>query len=255
MLALSLPVQAVSPGALPGVRAVRDAALPEPPHGGSPSPQAVSALCLSLSLAVCLSVYLSLCLSVSLSLARSLSLSRSGPARRGQQSCVPMALAAARARALRALSRPRPPGRVPVPARSRCSRAGAGGALPPGGYRAWQERAARDPAGFWADVARGWLRWDSPFHTAWQPGVPAGSARWFLGGRLNVSGKANPVRAGRAGRKQAGNCEMLEAGRKSQTVITLAKLSLLLGRCPSLGCPTVGLCRLRAPGAARGDSG
>uniref|UniRef100_A0A8D2MJX1 Propionate--CoA ligase n=1 Tax=Zonotrichia albicollis TaxID=44394 RepID=A0A8D2MJX1_ZONAL len=65
--------------------------------------------------------------------------------------------------------------------------AGAPGALPPGGYRAWRERAARDPAGFWADVARGWLRWDSPFHTAWQPGDTAGSARWFLGGRLNVS--------------------------------------------------------------------
>uniref|UniRef100_A0A8C5J4I5 Acetyl-coenzyme A synthetase N-terminal domain-containing protein n=1 Tax=Junco hyemalis TaxID=40217 RepID=A0A8C5J4I5_JUNHY len=100
-----------------------------------------------------------------------------------------MALAAARARTLRALSRPRPPGRVPlpVPSRSRCSPAGAPGALPPGGYRAWRERAARDPAGFWADVARGWLRWDSPFHTAWQPGDTAGSARWFLGGRLNVS--------------------------------------------------------------------
>uniref|UniRef100_A0A8C3MQN5 Propionate--CoA ligase n=1 Tax=Geospiza parvula TaxID=87175 RepID=A0A8C3MQN5_GEOPR len=69
----------------------------------------------------------------------------------------------------------------------RCSPAGAPGALPPGGYRAWRERAARDPAGFWADVARGWLRWDSPFHTAWQPGDTAGSARWFLGGRLNVS--------------------------------------------------------------------
>ncbi|XP_059696766.1 acetyl-coenzyme A synthetase 2-like, mitochondrial isoform X2 [Haemorhous mexicanus] len=98
-----------------------------------------------------------------------------------------MALAAARARTLRALSRPRPPGRVPVAARSCCSPAGAPGALPPGGYRAWQERAARDPAAFWADVARGWLRWDSPFHTACQPGETAGSARWFLGGRLNVS--------------------------------------------------------------------
>ncbi|XP_031960159.1 LOW QUALITY PROTEIN: acetyl-coenzyme A synthetase 2-like, mitochondrial [Corvus moneduloides] len=98
-----------------------------------------------------------------------------------------MALAAARARALRALSRPRPPGRLPVAARCCCSQAGAPGALPPGGYRAWWERAARDPAGFWADVARGWLLWDSPFHTACQPGDPAGSARWFLGGRLNVS--------------------------------------------------------------------
>ncbi|KAM4883394.1 LOW QUALITY PROTEIN: acetyl-coenzyme A synthetase 2-like, mitochondrial [Sylvia borin] len=98
-----------------------------------------------------------------------------------------MALAAARARALHALSRPRPPGRVPVAARSCCSQAGAPGALPPGGYRAWLERAARGPAGFWADVARGWLRWDSPFHTACQPGAPAASARRFLGGRLNVS--------------------------------------------------------------------
>uniref|UniRef100_A0A8C3MVX6 Acetyl-coenzyme A synthetase n=1 Tax=Geospiza parvula TaxID=87175 RepID=A0A8C3MVX6_GEOPR len=76
----------------------------------------------------------------------------------------------------------------------RCSPAGAPGALPPGGYRAWRERAARDPAGFWADVARGWLRWDSPFHTAWQPGDTAGSARWFLGGRLNVSGKGSRPR-------------------------------------------------------------
>ncbi|XP_030124745.4 acetyl-coenzyme A synthetase 2-like, mitochondrial [Taeniopygia guttata] len=98
-----------------------------------------------------------------------------------------MALAAARARTLRALSRPRPPGRVPAAARSCCSPAGAPGALPPGEYRAWRDRAARDPAGFWADVARGWLRWDSPFHTACQPEAPAGSARWFLGGRLNVS--------------------------------------------------------------------
>ncbi|XP_017674409.1 PREDICTED: acetyl-coenzyme A synthetase 2-like, mitochondrial isoform X1 [Lepidothrix coronata] len=98
-----------------------------------------------------------------------------------------MALAAARARVLRALSPPHPLGQVLVAARRRCSEAGAPGALPPGGYRAWQEQAARDPAGFWADLARGWLRWDSPFHTACQPGRPAGTARWFLGGRLNVS--------------------------------------------------------------------
>ncbi|XP_025897514.1 acetyl-coenzyme A synthetase 2-like, mitochondrial, partial [Nothoprocta perdicaria] len=33
---------------------------------------------------------------------------------------------------------------------------------------------------------RGALRWDSPFHTACEAGAP-GAARWFLGGRLNVS--------------------------------------------------------------------
>ncbi|XP_074673528.1 acetyl-coenzyme A synthetase 2-like, mitochondrial isoform X3 [Strix aluco] len=98
-----------------------------------------------------------------------------------------MALAVARARVLRALSRPLPPGRVPLAARRRCSDAGGPAALPPGGYGVWQERAARDPAGFWAEVARWALRWDSPFHTACQAGPAAGAARWFLGGRLNVS--------------------------------------------------------------------
>uniref|UniRef100_A0A8C8BL02 Acetyl-coenzyme A synthetase n=1 Tax=Otus sunia TaxID=257818 RepID=A0A8C8BL02_9STRI len=98
-----------------------------------------------------------------------------------------MALAAARARVLRALSRSLPPGRVPLAARRRCSDAEGPAALPPGGYGVWQERAARDPAGFWAEVARWALRWDSPFHTACQAGPATGAARWFLGGRLNVS--------------------------------------------------------------------
>lgn len=103
-----------------------------------------------------------------------------------------MALAAARVRALCALRRPSPLGRVPVTGQRCCSDAGRPAELPPGGYRLWQERAARDPAGFWAEVARGALRWDSPFHTACQAGPAAGAARWFLGGRLNVSGKASP---------------------------------------------------------------
>jgi len=90
-----------------------------------------------------------------------------------------MALAAVRARVLRSLSRP------PFAAR-RCS---GPAHLPPGCYGAWQERAARDPAAFWADAARGALRWDSPFHTACEAAPAGAGARWFLGGRLNVSGK------------------------------------------------------------------
>lgn len=106
-----------------------------------------------------------------------------------------MALAAARARVLRALSRRWPAGGLPVGARRCCNEAGDPAALPPGGYGVWRERAARDPAGFWAEVARGSLSWDSPFHTACEAGPAAGAAaatRWFLGGRLNVSGKASP---------------------------------------------------------------
>ncbi|KAM6365643.1 acetyl-coenzyme A synthetase 2-like, mitochondrial isoform 3-T3 [Alca torda] len=104
-----------------------------------------------------------------------------------------MALAAARARVLRALSRPLPAGGLPVAPRARCSssssssQAAGPAELPPGGYRLWRERAARDPAGFWAEVARAALRWDSPFHTACRAGPATGDTRWFLGGRLNVS--------------------------------------------------------------------
>lgn len=93
------------------------------------------------------------------------------------------------ARVLRSLSRPLPGGRLP--AHRRCG--GGPAQLPPGGYGAWQERAARDPGAFWAEAARGSLRWDSPFHTACEAGPDGAGARWFLGGRLNVSGKAAPA--------------------------------------------------------------
>lgn len=106
-----------------------------------------------------------------------------GPEDGGGAGPCPMALA------LRCLSRRlRLP--LPLPARRHCG--GGPAQLPPGGYGAWQERAARDPAAFWAEAARGWLRWDSPFHTACEAGWDGAGARWFLGGRLNVSGKAAP---------------------------------------------------------------
>lgn len=131
------------------------------------------------------------------------------------QGRTPMASVAARARVLRALRRPLPPGRLPLSARRYLSDAEGSVSLPPGGYGVWQERAARDPAGFWAEVARGVLRWDSPFHTACEVGQPA-AARWFLGGRLNVSGKASssvlpPPRASPAAlrARPAGGCPLL----------------------------------------------
>jgi acetyl-CoA synthetase len=46
-------------------------------------------------------------------------------------------------------------------------------------------RAGADPERFWADLARERLTWREPFHTTltWEPPF----ARWFEGGRLNVS--------------------------------------------------------------------
>jgi acetyl-CoA synthetase len=51
-------------------------------------------------------------------------------------------------------------------------------------YEALYERAARDPEGFWAEVA-GELEWAAPWKQVldWRPP----DARWFLGGKLNAS--------------------------------------------------------------------
>ncbi len=46
-------------------------------------------------------------------------------------------------------------------------------------------RAASDPPAFWAEQARELLDWDTDFHTALDWDLP--DARWFVGGRLNVS--------------------------------------------------------------------
>ena len=46
-------------------------------------------------------------------------------------------------------------------------------------------RAASDKPAFWAEQARELLDWDTDFHTALDWDLP--DARWFVGGRLNVS--------------------------------------------------------------------
>ena len=47
------------------------------------------------------------------------------------------------------------------------------------------ERAAADPAAFWAEQARSLLTWDRDFDTALEWNLP--DAKWFVGGQLNVS--------------------------------------------------------------------
>ncbi|WP_035985095.1 acetate--CoA ligase [Leptolyngbya sp. KIOST-1] len=52
-------------------------------------------------------------------------------------------------------------------------------------YRALAERAAADPAKFWADLASQELHWFKPWDTVldWQPPF----AKWFVGGKINIS--------------------------------------------------------------------
>ncbi len=47
------------------------------------------------------------------------------------------------------------------------------------------ERAAADPEGFWADLARERLDWVTPFDTTLEWDLPF--AKWFVGGQLNVA--------------------------------------------------------------------
>src|SRR5262245_50786518 len=47
------------------------------------------------------------------------------------------------------------------------------------------ERAAADPEAFWADLARERIDWIEPFHTTLEWDLPF--AKWFLGGKLNMS--------------------------------------------------------------------
>ncbi len=52
-------------------------------------------------------------------------------------------------------------------------------------YHTLYERSVADPEAFWADLARRELHWFAPWHTVldWQEPT----ARWFLGGKLNLS--------------------------------------------------------------------
>ncbi|MGF1517057.1 MAG: acetate--CoA ligase [Nodosilinea sp.] len=52
-------------------------------------------------------------------------------------------------------------------------------------YHALAERAAADPAAFWADLASQELHWFKPWDTVldWQPPF----AKWFVGGKINIS--------------------------------------------------------------------
>ncbi|HEY7775147.1 MAG TPA: acetate--CoA ligase [Kineobactrum sp.] len=54
-------------------------------------------------------------------------------------------------------------------------------------YAALYQRSIADPQGFWADMANEFLSWDAPWETVFEGDFSKGEARWFGGGKLNVS--------------------------------------------------------------------
>lgn len=67
---------------------------------------------------------------------------------------------------------------------------------------ALHERAAADPLGFWADLARGELQWQRPF-TVTLDDSRAPNYRWFTDGELNVSVNCLDVHLAELGHKSA----------------------------------------------------
>lgn len=53
----------------------------------------------------------------------------------------------------------------------------------------------RRPTEFWGTLARSRLRWRSPFKTVMDCNMNEGRIKWFLNGKLNVSGGSHPPRA------------------------------------------------------------
>lgn len=54
-------------------------------------------------------------------------------------------------------------------------------------YDDMYQRSINDPDNFWAEQAKTFLSWDTPWHTVCDYDFPKGEARWFDGAKLNVS--------------------------------------------------------------------
>ena len=54
-------------------------------------------------------------------------------------------------------------------------------------YQRLYRQSIEQPDTFWAEQAKGFLDWVTPWHTVQQSDINTGAAQWFAGGQLNVS--------------------------------------------------------------------
>ncbi|WP_455885319.1 acetate--CoA ligase [Pseudomonas spelaei] len=54
-------------------------------------------------------------------------------------------------------------------------------------YQRLYRQSIEQPDTFWAEQAKGFLDWITPWHTVQQSDIHSGAAQWFAGGQLNVS--------------------------------------------------------------------
>ncbi len=54
-------------------------------------------------------------------------------------------------------------------------------------YQRLYRQSIEQPDTFWAEQAKGFLDWITPWHTVQQSDIKTGAAQWFAGGQLNVS--------------------------------------------------------------------
>ena len=53
----------------------------------------------------------------------------------------------------------------------------------------WYRESLCNPEQFWGDLARDRLHWVKEFDTVMDCDMTSGSHRWFIGGKINVSGE------------------------------------------------------------------
>jgi len=56
-------------------------------------------------------------------------------------------------------------------------------------YTALYQRSIECPDEFWGELAHRHLRWKKPFKQVMQCNMAEGDIKWFLDGKMNVSGK------------------------------------------------------------------
>ena len=54
-------------------------------------------------------------------------------------------------------------------------------------YRAMYDASIADPESFWAEQARSFLTWSTPFSSVVESNLSEGQAKWFADGSLNVT--------------------------------------------------------------------
>lgn len=56
-------------------------------------------------------------------------------------------------------------------------------------YKKWYEKSLQSPGDFWGALGKKKITWIEDFHTVTDSNIVEGKHQWFVGGKLNASGR------------------------------------------------------------------